>query len=77
MKITTPITDYLRIPKEEKGRKENQFTLNNKAKEAFKQLKQAFKKALLLTHFNPKAEVYVETDASVVAINGKLRLWKH
>ena len=39
LKMTALITDYLRIFKEEKRKKENQFTLSNKAKETFKQLK--------------------------------------
>ena len=67
-KIMILITDYLRILKKEKGKKKNQFTLNNKVKEAFKQFKQAFERALLLTHFDSEAEICVKTDASVVAI---------
>ena len=71
-KITALITDYLRILKEKKGKKENWFTLNNEAKEAFKQFKQAFKEMPLLTHFNSETEICVETDASVVVIVGIL-----
>ena len=58
----------MKIFKEKKGKKENQFILNNKAKEAFKQLKQTFEKTLLLTHFDSEAEICVETDASVIII---------
>ena len=64
----TLITDYLRIFKEKKGKKKNQFTLNNKIKEAFKQLKQVFEKTLLLIHFDFKAEICIKTNASVVII---------
>ena len=71
-KITASITDYLRIPKEEKGKKENQFTLNNEAKEAFKQLTQVFEGVSLLAHFDFKAEICIETDASAVIIAGIL-----
>ena len=67
-KMTASITDYLRIPKEEKRKKENQFILNNKTKEAFKQFKWVFKEMPLLTYFDSEAEIYIETDASVVII---------
>ena len=62
------ITDYLRISKEEKGKKKNQFTLNNETKKAFKQLKQAFERVSLLAHFDPEAEICIETDAFIITI---------
>ena len=68
LKMTTLITDYLKIFKEKKKKKKNWFTLSNKIKETFKQLKWIFERMSLLTHFNFKAEIYVETDTFVVII---------
>ena len=67
-KITASITDYLRILKEKKRKKENWFTLNNKIKEVFKQLKWVFEKVSLLTHFDLKVKICVKTDVFVVVI---------
>ena len=68
LNITVLITDYLKILKKKKQKKKNQFTLNNKAKKAFKKLKQIFKKTSLLIYFNSKIEVCIKTNASVVII---------
>ena len=46
--------------------------LNPDAKKAFDQLRQAFTKAFILQHFNPKQYIRVETDASGHAIGGVL-----
>ena len=46
--------------------------LTSGAKETFNQLKQAFTKALILQHFNPKYYIRIETNASNYAIGGVL-----
>ena len=43
-----------------------------KARLAFTQLRQAFVKALILYHFDPKSHIRIETDASSYNIGGVL-----
>lgn len=40
------------------------FTWDNKKQTAFNQLQAAFTSTPILVHFNPKKEIWVETDAS-------------
>ncbi len=44
------------------------FTVN--ARKAFTELRQAFFKAPILNHFDPKRHIQIETDASGYAIGG-------
>src|SRR5690606_20119807 len=44
--------------------KDKPFDFNDKCRNAFNQLKQAFTTAPILRHFDPEREIIVETDAS-------------
>ena len=69
-KVTAPLTEYLRTSD---GRpKQNKITLSAEAREAFELLKRSFEGAPLLAHFDPRAEIRLETDASVTALSGIL-----
>ena len=46
--------------------------LTPNAKQAFTKLRQAFTKALILRHFDPKCHIRIKTDASGYAISGVL-----
>ena len=46
--------------------------LTSGIKQNFTQLRQAFNKALIFQHFDPKCQIRIETDVSGYAINGVL-----
>lgn len=65
-KIACPLTNITR------GNAKGNVQLNSEALEAMKQLKQAFQEAPVLAHFDPDAQLRVETDASKFAIGAIL-----
>jgi hypothetical protein len=54
----------------ERGRKRGPFALTAAARDAFKELKQAFIEPPVLRHFNPDKEILIITNASKVAVTG-------
>ena len=50
----------------------NPTFLTADARQAFTRLRQTFTKALILSHFDPKCHIQIETDASGYAIGGVL-----
>jgi hypothetical protein len=61
-KITEPLTRLLR--------KDTKFEWSDKAQKAFDTLKTAFTTAPILTHFDPRRPIILETDASDYALAG-------
>src|SRR5438876_11900549 len=55
-----------------KGKKTGAFMLTDSARGVFRKLRDAFTKALVLAHFDPKQPIRLETDASGYAIAGIL-----
>ena len=66
--VVAPMTDLLVGMK--KGKKSGPFHWPDSAKHAFGKLKDCFKCAPLLTHFDPERSTQVETDASGFGIAG-------
>jgi hypothetical protein len=55
-----------------KGKKLGLVELNAEEKVAFRQLLEAFKKALVLRHFDPTLLIRIETNVSIFAMVGIL-----
>ena len=68
--ITTPLTNLLKGTKN--GRKPGSVELIGPALTAFQQLKEAFKSADLIRHFDPEKKIRLETDASNEGMAGVL-----
>ena len=61
-----------KVQKSSKSKKTESGFLTSGARKAFTELRQAFIKAPILHHFDPKRHIRVETDASGYAIGGVL-----
>src|SRR5436309_5093676 len=68
--IASPLSDMLKGIK--KGKKTGAFMLTDSTRGAFRKLRDAFTKALVLAHFDLKQPIRLETDASGYAIAGIL-----
>jgi len=68
--IVSSLSDMLKGIK--KGKKTGIFMLTDSAQGAFRKLCDAFTKAPVLVHFDPKQPIQLETDASGYAIAGIL-----
>jgi hypothetical protein len=70
LRIASSLSDLLKGSKD--GKKSGPFRLTEPAKEAFRVLKEAFTKALVLLHFNPSKPIRLVTDVLGFAICGIL-----
>jgi hypothetical protein len=68
------IKDFSKIvnPLTELTKKDRPFSWNNKAQEAFKQLKKAILSKPVLVMFNPNKEIELETDALDFTLGGQI-----
>lgn len=64
-RIAQPLTSLLKGSVN--GKKKGSFEFGNDAEQAFRILREAFTKAPILVHFDPKAKLQIETDASEFA----------